>query len=453
MGAIETKPNDARSIAMRLLVRAEEGAYSNLLLKQALPTIPDARDRALTVTLVNGVLKNRGTLDYILKKHTHKPLKYLPSPALAALRLGAFQLLYLDRIPAAAAVNESVRLTKEVSATHATVVNSVLRRVATELWDITWPSESKDLPAYIAVRYSHPVWMVQRWLVRWGKAETISFCAYNNSPAPTWIRANTLRCDRDTLVSRLQDEGVESVQTSLRLPGALRIEGFGALDLLPAFADGWFTVQDQSSQLAALVLAPSPGERVLDLCSAPGGKATHLAELMQDQGSVHALDIHEGKCALISGSAERLGLSSIHVIAGDARSLQVSVPFDKVLVDVPCSGLGVLRRRADLRWQKVESIRETLPRLQAEILQNAAACVKKGGELLYTTCTVEPEENFDIIKAFLKVNSMFAPVDLTPLIPFSPFAGDQRQWEKGMWQILPQKHDMDGFFLCKLRHL
>ncbi|MDR1069859.1 MAG: 16S rRNA (cytosine(967)-C(5))-methyltransferase RsmB [Gracilibacteraceae bacterium] len=447
----------ARETAAALLTRVErEHAYANILLRQTLPSLTDARERRLATALVNGVLKQRGTLDYILRRHLHKPLRALPAEARAALRMGAFQLLWLERVPAAAAVSESVRIAKLTSPPHAALVNGVLRRVAAEGWNVDWPNRDKQPAEYISARYSHPEWLVRRWLRRWGREETEKFCLWNNEPAEIWLRTNRLRCARESLIAALlsEDGRTADIRRGIWAPSAVCLTGWGAPDALPAFQAGLCTAQDESSQLASVLLAPAPGERVLDACAAPGGKTTHMAELMENIGEIAALDIHAAKLALIEQNAARLGVSIIAARPGDARDLPAPEhgAYDKILVDAPCSGLGVARRRADLRWQKNEEELSALPALQLGILLGAAQAARPGGEIVYATCTVEPEENFAVVKAFAAARTDFRPVPLGPAMPFAcPSPADERQWEKGMWQILPQRHGMDGFFLAKFR--
>ncbi|MDR0434569.1 MAG: 16S rRNA (cytosine(967)-C(5))-methyltransferase RsmB [Gracilibacteraceae bacterium] len=448
----------ARDVAAALLTRVEkEEAYAHILLRQMLPALADARERQLASALVNGVLKQRGALDYILRRHLRKPLRALPAEARAALRMGAFQLLYLERVPAAAAVNESVRITKQTSPPHAALVNAVLRSVAVAGWDVVWPDPSRQPAEYISARYSLPRWLARRWLRRWGREETEKLCLWNNEPAETWLRANKLRCGREDLIAALlalETCRPDTIRPGAWAPEAVRLTGGGTPEALPPFRAGLCTVQDESSQLAAILLAPAPGERILDACAAPGGKTVHMAELMENKGKITALDIHPAKLALIEDNATRLGAEIITPQTGDARELPVREhgAYDKILVDAPCSGFGVMRRRADLRWQKKEQDVGVLPFLQLAILLGAAKAARPGGELVYATCTVEPEENFDVAKAFIAARPDFKPVPLAPFMPFAcPSPADERQWEKGMWQILPQRHGMDGFFLAKFR--
>lgn len=443
-----------RELAIRILSRVEEeAAYANLLMQKSLNELDDIRDRQLTTLLVNGTLKNRLTLDYALRRHLRKPMSELPHEVRWILRTSAFQILYLSKIPPEVAVNEGVELTKRRQGKFTALVNGVLRRVLENGWEIAWPSREKEPVRYLATRYSHPEWMIKRWLKRYGLEDTEALCQANNEPSPMWIRTNTLKVTREELKERLEAEGV-TVNLGERIPESLKIENFGSVDKLPSFREGLFTVQDESSQLIAHVLNPKAGQHVLDACSAPGGKTTHLAQRMEGTGEILAFDIHPHKLELIEGLAQRLGITIIKPRLGDARELPgvVDASCQKVLVDAPCSGLGVIRRRADMRWNKKEEEIKELPQLQLAILERAAQCVVPSGELVYSTCTIEPEENFEVVKAFRAKHPEFTPMSLMDELPFSlTDERDIRQASKGILQILPHKHGMDGFFMAKFR--
>lgn len=441
----------ARGLAVRILTRVEvQRAYVNLLLQKNLVNLTDFRDRQFVTFLVNGTLKHRLTLDYALRKHLSKPMSSLPHEIRAILRIGAFQLLYMDKVPSAAAVNESVELTKKFPK-YTGLVNGVLRNVMNKGWNFTWPDEKRDPVRYLSVRYSHPEWMIRRWLKRWGREETEVLCRANNQLAQTWIRTNTLKITRVDLMALLMEEGID-VEPGTRVPESLRIQHFGSLERLESYRKGLFTVQDESSQLVAHVVAPRPGQQVLDTCSAPGGKTTHLAQMMQNKGKILAFDIHEQKLGLVDQLTHRLGIKIIQTQLGDARDLSGIKPASqqRVLVDAPCSGLGILRRKADLRWQKEEQDLQKFPLLQLAILERAASCVEVGGDLIYSTCTIEPEENFELVKKFRSAHSEFKPVNLIDDLPFTlEDPRDIRQASKGMLQLLPHRHNMDGFFIAK----
>lgn len=443
----------ARGMAVQMLTRVEvEGAYANLLLQKNSLRLTDSRDRQFVTLLVNGTLKHRLTLDYALRRYLSKPMSSLPHEVRAILRMGAFQVLYVDKVPSAVAVNESVELAKEFPK-FTGLVNVVLRKVMEKGWDFPWPDSKREPVRYLSVRYSHPEWLIQRWLKRWGVEETEALCEANNAPAQTWIRTNTLKISREALKERLIDEGI-TVELGSKVPESLIIKDFGALDQLDSFRKGLFTVQDESSQLVAHVVDPKPGQFVLDACSAPGGKTTHLAQLMQNEGEILAFDVHAHKLEMVDDLAQKLGITMIQPQLGDARDLPgIRLGSqDCVLVDAPCSGLGVLRRRADLRWQKEEQGIKELPELQLAILERAASCVKDGGTLVYSTCTTEPEENFELVKTFRSAHPEFEPVDLVDALPFVlEEKRDIQQARKGMLQLLPHRHGMDGFFLAKFR--
>lgn len=446
----------ARLLTVELLTRVErEGAYANVLLQNSLERLQEPRDRVLTTALVNGTMKHRLTLDYVLRNFLSKPLSSLPHEVRGILRSGAFQLLFMDRIPAAAAVNEGVELTKRLHSKYSALVNGVLRKVSAQGWNIHWPDPRRESIRYLSVRHSHPEWMVRRWFERWGLEETEALCRLNNEPAPTWIRTNFLRMDRGKLTELLQGEGA-AVETGQRTPESLSIKEYGAVEKLASFQQGLFTIQDESSQLVAHIVSPKPGQKVLDVCSAPGGKTTHLAELMHNQGQILAFDVHAHKLEKIHSLAERLGIGIIETQCRDARELPEELfgSMDRVLVDAPCSGLGVLRRKADLRWQKELQDIRGLTQLQQEILERAAKCVAPNGELVYSTCTTEPEENFEMVKSFRQSHPEFIPVDITGCMPFTlQDPRDLRQAAKGMLQLLPQRHGVDGFFLAKFRRV
>lgn len=447
-----SRKGDARLTAVRILTRVEkERAYVNLLLQRQLKELSDLRDRQLTSALVNGSLKNKNTLDYALRKHLKSPMSSLPHFVRWTLRTGAYQILYMDRIPVAAAVNEAVKIVKMEEPKYAGLVNSILHRIAETGWELSWPDQKREPIRYLSVKYSHPEWMLSRWLERWGFEETEKLCIANNLPVPTCIRTNTLKISREDLILRLQDEGIK-VRFSEKTPEGLFIEDFGAIDDLASYKEGLFTVQDESSQLAAHVLGVKPGDRVLDVCCAPGGKTTHLAQLMNNTGEIVANDLYPAKLSLVNELAQRLGISIIHTHEGDAGILDgIEGKFDKVLVDAPCSGLGVIRRRADLRWHKNEQEIKALSEIQKKILLRAADFLAPGGEIVYSTCTTEPEENFEVVKMFRAERPEFSSVDLTEMISFPVTDKDKRQLIKGVFQILPHLYNMDGFFLAKFR--
>ncbi|BCV24747.1 MAG TPA: 16S rRNA (cytosine(967)-C(5))-methyltransferase RsmB [Firmicutes bacterium] len=445
------KARSARAVALEVLRRVEEGgAYANLLLPRALASSGlEARDRALATELVYGTVRTQGTLDWALSRWSSIPLDKLDPPVLAVLRLGAYQLLF-TRVPARAACYTAVEQAKEVGhAGSAGFVNAVLRRLARERDRLSYPDLNKEPVRHIALKYFHPEWLVARWLERLGVEETIRLCRANNEVPPLTLRTNTVRISRSELVGYFEERGF-AVGHFLYAPEALHLKEAGAVERLPGFSEGLFTVQDESSMLAAHALAPRAGERVLDACAGPGGKTTHLAELMGNAGEVTALDVHPHKVELVQAAAARLGLSIIQAEMGDARRLPEAYQgrFDRVLVDAPCSGTGVLRRRPDLRWHKSPEEIASLPPLQLAILTGAAAAVAPGGVLVYSTCSIEPEENLAVVRAFLAQNGAFRLEGLAPQLGRHLSAETLNQ---GYLQLYPHRHRVDGFFLARLR--
>lgn len=441
-------PNTARGAAA-LLVRMvlEDGAYTNIALNQYLrgSSLSDL-DRRLATELVYGTVKACGTLDWYLGQCVTRPLAKVAGDILAVLRISAYQLLYMPRIPASAAVNEAVKLARAVSHEgSAKFVNGVLRGLLRkqEAGAFALPDEVQDDAGYLSLKYYHPRWLVKRWLGPWGRRGTERLLAFDNTAAPVCLRTNTLLTTRDKLLAALQETGAD-VRASVWSADGIVAEHLPALHALLQALPGHFYIQDESSMLVAPVLAPAPGMRVLDLCSAPGGKATHIAQLLQDKGEIIACDIHEHKLQLIAENAKRLGLRSIKAELNDATQLRSDWlgAFDRVLVDAPCSGLGVLRRRAEARWRKQRKDLKLFPPLQLAILQNAAQYVKSGGRLVYSTCTIEQSENHYLIEEFLTANPEWQRV---------PFAHPHTGEMVDELQLLPQNDGIDGFYICKLQ--
>ena len=392
---------NARQMAVRILTRVEkEGAYANLLLRDSLDEIEDPRDRHLVSSLVNGVLKNKLLLDYALRRHLKSPMSSFPYELRALLRMGAFQLLFLTKIPAFAAINESVNLCKNIKQisghNYPALVNGVLRRTAEEGWDFAWPDKNKQPWRYLSIRYSHPEWLVKRWLKRWGAEETEQLLKANNEPSATIIRVNTLKTGREELIAKLQSLNLKCTPID-RLPEAIRLEDFSGVEGLDVFKGGLFTVQDESSQLVAHILGVRPGQRVLDTCSAPGGKTTHMAQLMQNKGEIVAVDINPQKLKLVEQLAGRLGIDIIKTVESDARKLEgIDDKFDRVLVDAPCSGWGTLRRNPEILLKNPNL--EDLFYQQLSLLHSASSLVKEGGVMVYCVCSITKQETREVVK-------------------------------------------------------
>ena len=433
-----------RETALTILCRAEEGIFADSALALARQRL-DARDSAFLLELVYGTLRNRSLLDWTLNKFSAKPVDTTDAWTRNILRLAAYQMLFLDRVPVSAAVNTAVEMAKAHGNKHG-YVNGLLRGLDRKRSTIGRPDHA-DPVVQLAIRYSHPLWLVRRWAARYGAEATETLLQANNQPAPLTIRANTLRTTRQALRLALEAEGVTVAEAEHAPAGLIIVATPQWLRSLKAFRDGWFVVQDQAAQLISLLLSPQPGETILDACAAPGGKTTHLAELMQDQGAVVALELDASRMVKIRENSRRLGLTSIAAIQGDATSY-CEGSYDRVLIDAPCSGLGVLRRHPDGRWNKTEQTVGEHASLQRRILQNCAALLKPRGALVYATCTTEPAENDDVIAWFLAgPGRAFRIDDPRPLLP--PAAAALVD-STGFFRTVPNAPTMDGFFGVRL---
>jgi len=447
-----------RELALQILLRVNTGrGRAREILDETIKSqdIVDP-DKSLLTELVYGTIRWRGNLDWVIGTFIKtKKLKRLRPAVVEILRLGLYQLLFLDSIPDHAAVNESVEMSKRYKGMSG-LVNAVLRSAARNRGSIAYPNIRTDPIAHIAARYSHPKWLVKRWVERYGVDETIQLCIANNNRAPLFVRTNILKTSRDHLLQSLQEDGAEA-SASRNLPESVEILNLPtSINRLTAYNQGWFQVQDESSMLASHILDPQPGEAIIDACAAPGGKSTHIAELMGNKGRVLAFDIDPLRLPLIVESARRLGISILECQVADISRQDACAPrVDRVLVDAPCTGLGVLRRRVEARWRRTPDELETFPELQYEILSSAARHVKSGGVLVYCTCTIEPEENQQVVERFLRENPDFR---IQNALPFLLAELRERQSEslvtaEGYMQTYPHLHDMDGFFAARMTRI
>lgn len=450
------KKLSARAMALEILYLVDhEDAYSNLALNSVLEKHrPEKQDRGFVTELVYGTLRTRNTLDWVLGRFLKKPITGLTPWIRNILRVGVYQLMYLDKVPASAAVNESVNLAKRYGHKGtAGLVNGVLRNVVRSLAEITYPDPEKDPVLHMAVKYSHPDWLVERWLKEYGFAETVEFCKANNEIPPNAVRTNTLRISREELKKRLEAEGMQVTEGRLA-PETLILEGFKSVGGIAAHREGLFLVQDESSTLVGHALWPAPGSLVIDACSAPGGKTTHLAQLMDNNGRIVACDVHAHKMNLVRENMDRLGITIIEPVLLDAARLdeKFAGQADYILVDAPCSGLGVLRRRPEIRWRKEPGQLAELRELQLAILDSAARCLKPGGVLVYSTCTVTEEENTSVVQEILRRRPELKLESLSGYLPGS-LAGlpGLETMPDGFVQFLPHRHGTDGFFISRIR--
>lgn len=451
-------PATARELALETLLKVEtSGAYSNLQLNRELQEAQLSRaDAGLATEMVYGTIQRQLTLDYWLKQFITKGFNKLEPWVLLLLRLSLFQLLYLDRIPAHAAVNEAVTLAKKRG--HAGIsgmVNGVLRNAVRRLDELKGETFADlALKQRLSLRYSYPEWLVGRWLKVYGEQATEQMLAAGNEPPHSSLRVNRLRMTRDEALRQLQSLAYEAYPSPASEWGII-VERGGNLAATDGYAQGLWSLQDESSMLVAEAAAPASGARILDCCAAPGGKSTHLAELNENKGVVIANDLHPHKQALISQQAARLGLDSIQAVTGDALQLGERYPaesFDLVLLDAPCSGLGVIRRKPEIKWTKSPEDVAAIAELQMQLLDHACALVRPGGTLLYSTCTIDQSENERQIEAFLKKHSEYA-LDAdwpAPLLERLRGVGAITGEFTGSLQILPQHFGSDGFYIARL---
>jgi len=453
----KVKVDQIREIALNILVKIHRKKnHINIILNEILEKEKiNIRDAALINEITYGVVRNRNKLDWIISQFSKKDFDRTPVWIKNILRMAVYQLLFLERIPDYAVCNESVQLAKKYGNSKlAKFVNGILRNINQNKDSIYWPDKDKEPALYISIVYSHPYWIIERWLERFGFENTIKICEANNKIPPLAIRTNTLKIHRSDLKKALEEKNI-SVKEGIFAPEALYIKGLPNITKFPAYQEGLFQIQDEASMLVSCLVNPLPEELVIDVCSAPGGKTTHLAQLMNNQGTILALDVNQERLSMVEENCQRLGIDIVKTLQNDATKLNLDFlgKADKVLADVPCSGLGVLRRKPDLKWQPFNTDRfRKLSRLQLQMLSTASKYVKIGGKLIYSTCSTEPEENEEIVQKFLGKNPNFELEDLTDFIEergLKVYKSDHNKY----LQIYPglSDPDLDGFFMAKMR--
>jgi 16S rRNA (cytosine967-C5)-methyltransferase len=447
-------PTPAREAAFAVLYRVEAAdAFVSALLFRTLArsSLSDA-DRALTTTVVLGVLRHRARLDHALAGLLARSLDTLPAAIRTVLRMGAFEVLELDRVPAPAAVSEAVALARRHGhAGTAGLVNAVLRRLAAE-GPAPPPEAGSDPIGHLSVVHSHPRWLVTRWVTRWGMEEAQALLAANARPAPATLRVNTLRTTRDELIDLLRARSLDADPGIV--PEAVRVHG-SLIGRLPLYDQGLCAPQDEGAMLVVHALADAAvsGSTVVDACAAPGGKSLHLAALMANRGRVLAVDVHPGKVQALARRAATFGATCVEVHNLDAQEIGRLWPgaADAVLVDAPCSGLGTVRRRPEIKWRIDEQSLARSAQKQQAILRGASGAVRPGGTLVYSVCSNEPEEGPEVVGGFLSAHPSFA---------FAPFADTFPQVvgghpvdgvEAGEAHLLPHRHGTDGFYIARLQ--
>jgi 16S rRNA (cytosine967-C5)-methyltransferase len=454
MRTVPSKPTTAiapaRRCAYAVLRRVfEHGAYADLAL-QAEAGALDHRDRALAMRLAYGAVQRKATLDHLIAALAERPAERLDPPLLAAVRLGLYELLYLSGAPDRAVVGDAVELAKRNARGGQGLVNAVLRRAAREGRDALLGALSDATPAEAAVMHSHPEWIVRLWWEELGAADTRALLACDNEPGELALRANTLVGDADTLAEELLKASV-ATHRDPQIPEALVLDGPFDAHGSPLWGAGAFVAQSRAAMLVARALAPQAGERVLDLCAAPGGKTTHLAALMGGEGTVLAVERNQTRASRLQQTAKRLRASNVHVELGDAASPRAEgAVFDRVLVDPPCSGLGTLQARADLRWRVSPQAIAEMSAVQRTILAAGAEALRPGGVLVYSTCTISPIENEHVIANFLDSHADFRLDDLVSELPVST-PDEPERGLAGTLMTLPHRDRTAGFFIARLR--
>ncbi len=422
---------NSREAAFKILYDVEQnGAYVNRALSDILRrgglSSPDA---GLCEELVFGVLKYKLTLDYIISEFSSVKLRKISPSVITILRLGIYQIRFLDRIPTSAAVNESVKLAGKYASRSRGFVNGVLRGAARGMDAVKFPDRS-NTAEYFSTVYSYPRWMVERLVSEYGEEECEKILEAANRRQPVFARMNTLKASADECANMIERDGVRTENTELEYVKCL--VGKVDINLMDSYKNGYFTLQNINSAMAAEVLSPQPNEKIIDVCAAPGGKTTHIAEKMQNRGEILAFDLHEHKIGLIERAAERLGVDIIKAWAHDmTEEIQNLIGYaDRVLLDVPCSGLGVIHKKPDIKWTRTEQDVAALCALQAKLLSVCSRYVRRGGVLVYSTCTILKEENGEQIRKFLLTHKDFEIV-----------------YEKSFFTY---QNGGSGFYICKL---
>jgi 16S rRNA (cytosine967-C5)-methyltransferase len=435
----------ARGIAVKLLSRYENSdSYIDKMLDGELRrTELEAADRALVTELVNGCVRWQSRLDWILMGFYHGEFAKCMPIVKNSLRIALYQMMFLSKIPAPAAINESVELVKRIKGDrHAGVVNGVLRNILRNLQSIRYPDRKENEVLYLSVHTSHPQWMVRRYIERFGSEDAEALLTANNQRPMLTLRVNSLKTTPEQVQQELAEADIKFEVSPIH-PTSLLVTSLRDVRGLQLFADGHVTVQDASASLAVQLAAPRPGMKVIDLCAAPGGKAVMAAELMGNNGSVIALEKYESKLSFIQDNAQRSGVSIISPLQGDARTFSSDKGADVVLVDAPCTGLGTLSKKPDIKWRRqIDDIRKMVT-TQREILDNAAKLVNVGGCLVYSTCSIEPEENVEAIRWFLQSHPNFT-LDAAEKYLQADVC------QEGYVQTFPHRHRSDGAFAARL---
>lgn len=436
---------NAREIAYKVLLDIEKNKnYSNMAINKHFKDVKlSNQDRGLATEIIYGVIENKYYIDYIIDKLSKVKTNKMEIYVKTLLRMGIYQIMFLNSISDYAAVNETVNLAKKKNSKVSGFINGILRNVIRQKETIGAIKVKDDID-YLAIKYSYDKWMIRNWMIHFGREFTEELLEANSQRPIIYLRTNTLKITRDELIEKLEKQNIKASKVNV-VDEAIKVENLKDIENNPLYKEGLFTVQDISSMLVGKVMNPEENSLVLDVCSAPGGKTTHMATLMNNTGEVVSRDIYEHKLKLIKASCKRLNLTNVNVEEYDAMKIDKDSigKFDYVLADVPCSGLGIIRRKPEIKYKEKEEFRDLAP-IQKKILENASKYVKKGGTLIYSTCTIQDSENIDVINEFLQKNKNFE------LAPINEVKVDLDNQKKGYMKIYPNVHEMDGFFISKL---
>lgn len=417
----------------------KDDTYLQLALKKELDTL-EAKDKGFANELIYGTIKWRLRLDYVLDQFSKTPVKKMKPFVRQLMRMSVYQILFLDKVPASAAINEAVKIMhKRKMSNLSGFINGVLRNIDRNKSEITYPN--------LSVYYSIPEWIITRWMKYYGEMETKAICESLSQRARVCIRINTLKTTKDKVKALLSEEGITVLEEGF-LPESLYIHAPSGIHHSPSFKGGLWTVQDESAMLVGHVLGPEKGDEILDVCSAPGGKTVHLAELMQNEGHIIGADIHEHKIELIEKNAKRLGASIVEGKLQDGMLINEDwkEKFDKILLDAPCSGLGIIKRKPDIRYAKDETAIRDINNIQRKLLKNAINYLKKDGILVYSTCTLTQEENQNMVEYALSLGLQLDAIPYDMPACLKPYIKDNAYIE-----ILPHVTNTDGFFMARFR--
>lgn len=444
---------EERTVNVRLLaVRAlheiyVEGAYANIAVQQYIEKekLSD-QDRRFFTELVYGVLRHHNFLTAVIEHFTKKPIKKTKPWIAMVLRLGMYQILFMDKVPPQAAVNESVKLAKKLARGLAPMANAILRNTVREKDSLTPETLSTNEVERLSIEFNQPQWLIRMWQKDYGKEKAKSLCAYFNKVSTLSARVNTLHGSVEDVLAELTADGVMYTKSKYFPEGVRITKHSGSLKEAPWVKNGAITFMDEGSLGIAHALSPEEGQKVLDMCAAPGSKTMHIATLMHNKGLVKACDVYEHKLTLLEDNAKRLGIDIIQTALQDGTKehKEDHGQYDRVLVDAPCSGLGILQKKLDMRWRREEKDLDIFPPMQRAILEEGAKALKAGGILVYSTCTLHKKENEDLVETFLKDHGEFTLEAMPDGFPFA-------EEKEGMVTLLPDRYDTDGFFIARLR--